>query len=85
MFNQSKLLEVLAAYKRDFVSKQWPEEKYKWEAVKHFQDHWDSDAPDFAAMLKQSLAKTYNLLAAKNFLPRNMILEFAKKRLKKPA
>ena len=48
MFNQYRLKEVLAEYKQNFVSEQWGEEKYKWEAVKWFQDNWDVKAPDFA-------------------------------------
>ena len=35
-----KMKDVLLNYKRDFVEKQWPEERYKWEAVKHFQENW---------------------------------------------
>ena len=39
MFNHSNLAEVLVAYKQNFVAKQWSTEKYKWEAVKEFQDN----------------------------------------------
>ena len=56
LFDKSLFQQVLTAYKAVFVSKQWPEEKYKWVAVKHFQDNWDIDAPDFAAMLKNALS-----------------------------
>lgn len=66
MFDIFRLKEVLVKYKENFVSKQWPNEKYKWEAVKCFQDNWDVNAPDFADMLSRSLAKTYNLLASMN-------------------
>ena len=76
-FNKALFQKVLASYKAVFVSKQWPEEKYKWVAVKHFQDNWDIDAPDFAAMLKNSLAKTGNLLVSVNNFPARMITEFA--------
>ena len=69
--------KILVSYKAVFVSKQWPEEKYKWIAVKHFQDNWDIDAPDFAAMLKNALAKTGNLLVSVNNFPERMITEFA--------
>lgn len=48
MFDRFRLKEVLVEYKKDFVPKQWGDEKYKWEAVKHFQDNWDVNAPDFA-------------------------------------
>ena len=51
MINHSKLNDVLSYYKKDFVLKQWPDEKYKWEAIKCFQDNWDINASDFAEML----------------------------------
>lgn len=69
--------EILVQYKKDFVTEQWPEERYKWEAVKHFQDHWDPDAADFPAMLEESLAKTGNLLTSGQYFPRKMIEVFA--------
>lgn len=63
--------------KRDFVLTQWEDEKYKWEAVKCFQDNWYVEADDFADMLTKSLSKTYNLLASANNFPAKMITEFA--------
>lgn len=78
MFEQFRLRDVLVQYKQNFVSKQWGEEKYKWEAVKWFQDNWDVNAPDFAEMLNRSLDKTYNLLASANNFPKGMIVGFAK-------
>lgn len=78
MFNATRLNDALAEYMKDFESKQWPNEKYKWEAVKCFQDNWDVNAPDFANMLTRSLAKTYNLLASMNNFPAKMIQVFAK-------
>ena len=64
MFDREKLNDVLKHYKRDFVSfiwnekdyKRWNEEKFKWEAVKCFQDHWNVNADDFPQMLKLSLS-----------------------------
>ena len=78
MFDQSRLMDVLIAYKQNFVSKQWGEEKYKWEAVRWFQDNWDVNATDFAEMLSRSLDKTFNLLASNNNFPKGMIVGFAK-------
>ena len=78
MFNQFRLKDVLVEYKKNFVSKQWGDEKYKWEAVKWFQDNWDVNAPDFAEMLNRSLDKTFNLLASNNNFPKGMIVGFAK-------
>lgn len=78
MFDKFRLKDVLVKYKQDFVSTQWGNEKYKWEAVKCFQDNWDVNAADFAEMLTRSLAKTYNLLASMNNFPARMITGFAK-------
>ena len=78
MFDAFRLKEVLVEYKRDFVATQWGNERYKWEAVKHFQDNWDVNAPDFAGMLERLLSKTYNLLASMNNFPARMIVNFAK-------
>lgn len=77
MINANKLKEILRDYKKDFVEKQWPNEKYKWEAVKWFQEHWDKNASDFAEMLSTSLGKTGNLLASTNNFPKRMIVKFA--------
>lgn len=77
MFNQLRLKEALRQYKKDFVATHWHEEKYKWEAVKCFQDNWDIHAADFENMLSQSLSKTSNLLASTNNFPAGMIIEFA--------
>ncbi len=78
MINQSILDDVLKLYKHDFNIFQWGNEKYKWEAVKTFQDNWDVNAEDFAEMLTRSLSKTYNLLASMNNFPKRMITSFAK-------
>jgi hypothetical protein len=77
MLEKFRLQEALVKYKQDFVSIQWGNEKYKWEAVKFFQDNWDVNAADFAAMLTRSLSKTYNLLASMNNFPARMIVKFA--------
>ena len=77
MFNRELLKKVLAQYKKDFVSTQWSNEKFKWEAVKWFQDNWDVNASDFHEMLTRSLDKTSNLLASKNNFPRDMIVFLA--------
>lgn len=77
MFDKALLKKVLTQYKEVFVSTQWPDEKFKWEAIKHFQDNWDIKAPNFADMLTNSLAKTYGLLASLNNFPARMIQIFA--------
>ena len=86
MINTDKLQRVLASYRQDFNKPKpsnenkthWEDEQYKWIAVKHFQDHWDIDAPDFGAMFKEATSKNINLLDSMNYFPRGMILEFAK-------
>lgn len=78
MFDIFRLKEVLVQYKKDFLPKHWNDEKYKWEAVKCFQDNWNVKAEDFADMLSRSLSKTYNLLASMNNFPARMITGFAK-------
>ena len=81
MFDQFRLKDVLAQYKQDFVSTQWGNEKYKWEAVKWFQDNWDVNAQNFPEMLNRSLDKTFLIcwLPMNNF-PKGMIVGFAKSR-----
>ena len=77
MFDEFRLKEALVSYKRDFAQKLWPNEKYKWQAVKCFQLNWDVNATDFAEMLKKSLSDTANLLASVNNFPARMIQKFA--------
>ena len=77
MINREKLNPILGGYKIYFPQ-HWDDEKYKWEAIKHFQDHWDIDADDFGEMFKQATDKTFNLLASGYAYPRGMITNFAK-------
>ncbi len=77
MFNKFRLKNALTAYKKDFVHNQWPEEMYKWEAVKCFQLNWDVNAESFAPMLNKALSQTSNLLASRNNFPARMITKFA--------
>lgn len=78
MIDLERFAEILALYKVDFASTTWQNEKYKWEAVKHFQDNWDINASGFAKMLETSLAKTSNLFTSVNNYPKGMIIGFAK-------
>ena len=77
MFDQFRLKSAVAAYKKRFVQTQWPDEKYKWEAVKCFQVNWDVHSDDFAGMLTKALSQTGNLLASVNNFPARMITKFA--------
>ena len=78
MIDRNRLKEVLIEYKKVFVSQQWPNEKYKWEAVKWFQDNWKIEAPDFAEMLNTATGRTMNLLTSVNYFPQRMIVKFAR-------
>ena len=61
----------------DYINNEVNMEYYKWEAVKHFQEHWDIDAPDFAAMFKECLKESYNLINNKIVQPANGIIKLA--------
>ena len=74
--DESKLYSLIEIFKEGF-KENFLEEKYKWEAVKHFQDNWNINAEDFPTMLSNALSKTGNLLAAMNFFPRRMIKQYA--------
>ncbi|MBR7016388.1 MAG: EVE domain-containing protein [Lachnospiraceae bacterium] len=76
MINLEKLKPILSGYKEYFPT-HWEDEKYKWEAVKHFQDHWDIKAENFGEMFKKATEKTSNLLASGYTYPRRMIQFFA--------
>ena len=76
-FSKEKLRAVLEGYKAHF-EEQWKYERYKWQAVRHFQENWDIEAGDFSEMLNRSLDKTYNLLASANNFPKGMLAVFAK-------
>ncbi len=74
MFNEGKFNSIIAEYKKQFIQSQWPKEKFKWEAVKCFQDNWNISADNFTEMLINSLAKTGNLLSSKNNFPSSEII-----------
>ena len=69
--------DAIGYYKENF-SKCWEGEKYKWEAVQHFQDNWDINADDFAGMLEESFRFSSNLLSGGMYYPLRMICHFSK-------
>ena len=77
MINIERFNEILAEFKGEFLGKHWEDEKYKWEAVKWFQDNWDIGVSDFCAMFLKATEKTANLLASVSNFPRGMIRGFA--------
>ena len=70
MIDYEKLYPILEGYKKYFPTYWEGAEKYKWEAVKHFQDHWNIDAENFGDMFKLATDKTANLLASGYSYPR---------------
>lgn len=77
-FTNAKIKEIIDLYKADFARID-NGERYKWIAVKHFQDNWDFDAPDFADMLERAFAKHVNLLDAGVARPLGVMIFFAKR------
>ena len=75
--DSEKLLSAINDYKKIFPVRK-ADEKYKWQAVKHFQDKWNIDAPDFRQMFEQATKLCGNLLASYNFYPRGMMCEIAR-------
>lgn len=75
-FELDRLKPILAEYKLRFAEL-WTEEKYKWEAIKTFQDNWDIEAEDLSKMLDESLKKTSNLLTSSRRFAKGMIVHFA--------
>ncbi len=76
MIDYEKLKSVLEGYKKYFPE-HWEDEKYKWEAVKQFQIHWNIEAENFGDMFKQATEKADNLLGSGHSYPRAMIINFA--------
>lgn len=78
MINKEKLADAIKTYKNYFPV-HWEDEKYKWEAVKCFQDNWDINATDFEEMFNKAtdVKITGNLLSATAYWqPRAMIKHF---------
>ncbi|MDW7656405.1 MAG: AAA family ATPase [Bacillota bacterium] len=78
MVNTAKIKEIIALYKADFARID-NEERYKWIAIKHFQDHWDIEAPDFANMLERAFSKHVNLLDVGVARPLGNMVFFARR------
>lgn len=81
MFNKEKLREIVELYKEQFPQ-WWIDEKFKWQAVKYFQENWDIQAVDFQEMLSRTLNHNkvyYSLFDSAGHYPIRMITGFAKK------
>ena len=80
MFNKEKLREIVELYKEQFPQ-WWIDEKFKWQAVKYFQENWDINASDFTEMINRTLDANvyYSLFVSANHFPSAMIKGFAEK------
>lgn len=76
---EERLEKLLVFYRKSFIQ-HWSEEKYKWEAVKCFQDNWNENE-DFLEMLKKATKKSGNLLASAGSFPLQQLFDFAKEDL----
>lgn len=76
MIDHAKLEPILAGYQAYFP-KYWHDECFKWQAVQHFQKHWNIDAADFGAMFKEATAQVFGLLDTGYAYPRAVIMDFS--------
>ena len=76
MIDETKFEKALGAYKKAFNASHWTAERYKWIAIKNFQDNWDINAEDFLTMFNKATDKANNLLTSLKYYPRGMIQEF---------
>ena len=79
--NRANLDQLISNYIEnfDFINNETNMEYYKWEAIKHFQENWDIDAPDFASMFKESVKASYNLINNRIVQPTNGIVKLAER------
>lgn len=58
------ILDLLPVYFSIIEKEKENSELYKWEAIQHFQEHWDINVPDdeFHEMFKKALGKRANLI-----------------------
>jgi len=74
--NQQIIKDYIADYKQEF-SRINREEIYKWKAIKHFQEHFDLEAPNLSANLDTSLHEAKNLLGSGKYFPKRMLIQNA--------
>ena len=60
IFSYDERIEQFISFYRDSFSKHWKDEKYKWEAIKVFQDNWDINAKDFKTMFEKATSAVSN-------------------------
>lgn len=70
--NPNLIKNYISEYKREF-NRINQEERYKWKAIKHFQDHFNLEAADLAANIESSMDEAKNLLASGKYWPKRML------------
>ena len=75
-FNINIFNTYLSLYIKNF-SGNFKDEKYKWQAIKHFQNTWDENAPNFMKMFLSATSEHHNLLDTRQYRPRKMLSDYA--------
>ncbi len=78
MLNEVIFNDALEKYIEIFEETTWPNEEFKWVALKRFQDQWDLESPNFEQMFFDATAEARNLLDSNKYYPRGMIIEFSR-------
>lgn len=77
MIDTTGFVKYINEYKEVFFSRRWKKQKYKWEAVKSFQQIWDAEASDFLDMLRRSLETASQVLRFSGGSPVSIVLKHA--------
>ena len=74
------LREGISRFRKQLARPALPEVLARYEAQYHFQQAWDADAPDFAAMLARSLQARHSrrLWSRSGYEPRAVLLALAR-------
>ena len=73
---KKKLQQIISSYKSNFAQVN-KGERYKWEAIGWYKQHWDIHAENFSGMLEKAFSKAGNLLSSGMYYPYKMLLEYA--------
>ena len=78
--NVQKLNDCIAAFRAALETKKFDNSGPYWETLHHFQNNWDIDAPDFAAMYDRCLqnSQTKRMWKREAWEPKVMLMLFAK-------
>lgn len=74
----AKINAAIAEYKQWLFATKHHPFVHEWESVQHFQDHWNLDTPDPAAMFDASFhnSETRRLWQTENWQPKRVMTEF---------